>query len=92
MELLRARLAADGVLVIQFIGDNGPWSASLVRTLRGAFGRGHCVLLAPRADRGGWPTVAIRRPRQLAATARRPAPARVPHLGNASNCPATACC
>lgn len=52
LELLRARLAADGVLVIQFIGDDGPWSASLVRTLRGAFGRGHCVLLAPRADRG----------------------------------------
>jgi spermidine synthase len=51
LELLRGRLAAGGVLVIQFIGDDGPWSASLVRTVRGAFGRGRCVLLVPVADR-----------------------------------------
>jgi spermidine synthase len=52
LDLLRGRLAADGLLVIQFIGDDAVWSASLVRTVRGAFGQGRCVLLAPVADRG----------------------------------------
>ena len=52
MQLLRSRLSADGILVIQFIGDDGPWSASLVRTVTGAFGPGRCTLLAPAAERG----------------------------------------
>ena len=52
MRLWRSRLSADGILVIQFIGDDGPWSASLVQTVTRAFGPGRCTLLAPAADRG----------------------------------------
>jgi spermidine synthase len=52
MQLLRSRLCADGLLVIQFVGDDGAWSASLVRTVATAFGQGHCTLLAPAAEHG----------------------------------------
>lgn len=38
MWLLRRRLSADGILAIQFIGDDGPWSASLARTAEEVFG------------------------------------------------------
>jgi len=33
LNTLHSRLSPDGIAVIQFIGDDGPWSASLVRTL-----------------------------------------------------------
>ena len=52
MRLWRSRLESDGMLVIQFIGDDGPWSASLVRTVTRAFGPGRCTLLAAAAERG----------------------------------------
>jgi hypothetical protein len=38
MQLIRDRLAPEGILVIQFIGDDGPWSASLARTAGAVFG------------------------------------------------------
>lgn len=52
MRLMRDRLTPAGVLAVQFIGDDGPWSASVVRTVRTAFGDGHCVVLAPAAGAG----------------------------------------
>jgi SAM-dependent methyltransferase len=39
MELIRRRLAPGGVLAIQFIGDRGGWSASVLRTVRQGFGQ-----------------------------------------------------
>ena len=45
LHLLRGRLTPDGVLVIQFIGDDGPWSASLTRTVREVFD--NACMLAP---------------------------------------------
>ena len=47
MHLMRDRLTPDGVLAIQFIGDDGSWSASVVQTVAAAFGRERCLLLAP---------------------------------------------
>jgi spermidine synthase len=38
MQAVRQRLFSDGLLVIQFIGDDGPWSASLSRTVGSVFG------------------------------------------------------
>lgn len=46
LAIARDRLAPDGLLVVQFIGDDGPWSASLTRTADAVFGRS--VTLAPR--------------------------------------------
>jgi len=37
MRIVRDRLAPGGLLAIQFIGDDGPWSASLARTVEAAF-------------------------------------------------------
>ena len=53
LRLVERRINADGILVIQFIGDDGPWSASLVNTVRTAFGAtsNRCLLLAGRMDR-----------------------------------------
>ena len=45
----RARLKPDGLVAIQFIGDDGPWSAALYRTVRHVFGS--AVILAPRTWR-----------------------------------------
>ena len=49
MQLVRDRLTPTGMLAIQFIGDDGPWSASLVRTVDAAFGPRRSVLLASAA-------------------------------------------
>jgi len=38
MQCLRDRLSAEGILAIQFIGDDGPWSASVARTVDAVFG------------------------------------------------------
>ena len=93
MQLLRGRLAADGVLVIQFIGDDGPWSASLVRTVTGHLARviAPCWPLrriAARSAHGGYSSAAI-------GCRNRPAdpPGRlVPHHGGPGNCLPMACC
>jgi len=50
MRLLQRRLSPGGVLAIQFIGDDGQWSASLVATVRHVFGQ--AIVLAPKADVG----------------------------------------
>lgn len=50
MRLLQQRLSPDGVLAIQFIGDDGEWSASLGTTVRHVFGQ--ALVLAPQADIG----------------------------------------
>ncbi len=42
------RLTDDGVLVIQFIGDDGPWSAALSYTVDAVFGRS--LMLASSSD------------------------------------------
>ncbi len=47
MRLMRDRLTPAGVLAVQFIGDDGPWSASVVRTIETAFGEGRHRVLAP---------------------------------------------
>jgi len=39
LQLTKNHLTPDGVLAIQFIGDDGPWSASLVRTVQKVFGQ-----------------------------------------------------
>jgi len=52
MRLVRDRLTPAGVLAIQFIGDDGPWSASVVRTVETAFGKRHCLVPAPTTSRG----------------------------------------
>jgi predicted membrane-bound spermidine synthase len=39
LRALRNRLAPDGIAVIQCIGDDGPWSASVIRTVDTVFGR-----------------------------------------------------
>ncbi len=44
LQLAKERLGPGGVLAIQFIGDDGPWSASVVRTVQEVFGQ--CVTLA----------------------------------------------
>ncbi|MGA1794275.1 MAG: spermidine synthase [bacterium] len=53
IELLRRRLAAGGLLAIQFIGDDGPWSACLSATVEAVFGRGQTVIVAPATKSGG---------------------------------------
>ena len=40
LRLVQQRLAPGGVLAIQFIGDDGFWSASLMRTVEAVFGQG----------------------------------------------------
>ena len=60
MQTFRQRLAPSGILVIQFIGDDGPWSASLARTVEAVFGHG---LMLVGADQ--WSVVG---PRWLFAT------------------------
>jgi len=50
MRLLQRRLCPGGVLAIQFIGDDGEWSASLSKTVRHVFGQS--LVLAPEADLG----------------------------------------
>jgi hypothetical protein len=50
MRVLHDRLTLDGILVIQFIGDDGRWSASLARTVDAVFGRS---LMAAAAGRFG---------------------------------------
>ncbi|MGO9111135.1 MAG: fused MFS/spermidine synthase [Thermoguttaceae bacterium] len=50
MRILNERLAPGGVLVIQFIGDDGTWSASLARTVDAVFGRS--LMLASRRETG----------------------------------------
>ena len=47
MRLMRDRLTPAGVLAIQFIGDDGQWSASVVRTVETAFGQERYLVLAP---------------------------------------------
>lgn len=51
LKTARKRLTPDGILAIQFIGDNGWWSASVRRTAEAVFG--DCVLLAPATE--FWP-------------------------------------
>lgn len=47
LRLMRRRLAPGGVLAIQFIGGDDPWSASLIATVREVFG--DCLALtSPR--------------------------------------------
>jgi hypothetical protein len=53
MQLVRARLAPAGILAMQFIGDDGPWSASLARTAEVAFGHGQIMILSGSGDFGG---------------------------------------
>jgi hypothetical protein len=48
LRTLRSRLSPDGIAVIQFIGDDGPWSASLARTLEAVFG--NSLMLAGRGE------------------------------------------
>ena len=51
VEALRAlgdRLSPDGIAVIEFIGNDGPWSASLLRTVEAVFGRS--LVLAARQE------------------------------------------
>jgi len=50
MRLLKRRLSPGGVLAVQFIGDDGKWSASLDTTVRHVFGQ--ALVLAPQADIG----------------------------------------
>ena len=75
-DLTRQRLNPAGMLAIQFIGDDGPWSASLVRTAAAALGRPHCTLLAGRGPRPGRHPLALRRPRRGTAIARQRQTAR----------------
>jgi spermidine synthase len=69
MQLMRRRLSPGGILAIQCIGDDGPWSDSLVRTVDAAFGAGHSVMAGPqiRRDRVGlrWLFAAAEGPPQL---------------------------
>lgn len=51
LRIVHRRLSPDGVLVIQWIGDDGPWSASLERTVRGVFGG--CLMLTASSPFGG---------------------------------------
>jgi spermidine synthase len=51
MQLIHQRLTPGGILAIQFIGDDGPWSASLVRTVEAAFGARHSVMAGPQIRR-----------------------------------------
>jgi spermidine synthase len=50
MRALRRRLSPSGLAVIQFLGDDGPWSASLARTVGSVFA--HSVTLAARSETG----------------------------------------
>ena len=65
MRTLRDRLEPDGIAAIQFIGDDGPWSASLVRTVEAVFGRSLMLAAVRDAGRVG--------PRWLFVTRRRSA-------------------
>ena len=49
MRLVRDRLTPTGMLAIQFIGDDGPWSASLVKTVDAVFGVRRSIVLASAA-------------------------------------------
>lgn len=69
MTLIRSRLAPGGLLAVQFIGDDGAWSASLAATARAVFGE--ALVLAPRAE------LAPVGPRWLLAGCRPLPPARV---------------
>lgn len=48
MRRMRSRLTPGGLLAVQFIGDDGPWSASLAATVKAAFGE--AIVLAPRVE------------------------------------------
>ena len=50
MELVRSRLSPDGVAAMQFIGDDGRWSACVLATAERVFAR--AVILAPKTDPG----------------------------------------
>ncbi len=50
LHTLHNHLLPEGIVVIQFIGDDGPWSASLVRTVKAVFG--DCLMLAGRRELG----------------------------------------
>ena len=75
MRLLRERLAAGGILAIQFIGDDGPWSASLSCTVNATFGES--LMLSAAVD------IAPVGPRWLLAG--RDYPARLPEAIFASS-------
>jgi len=47
LQCLRDRLSAEGILAIQFIGDDGPWSASVARTVEAVFGEGLMLSAEP---------------------------------------------
>jgi hypothetical protein len=51
LTVVRARLTDGGVLAIQFIGDDGPWSAGLSYTVDAVFGRS--LMLASSSDMAG---------------------------------------
>ncbi len=50
LRLMRRRLAPGGVLAMQFIGDEGAWSASVMETTRAAFG--DCLAFRPAGQIG----------------------------------------
>jgi len=50
LRTLQRRLSPEGVAVIQFIGDDGPWSVSLARTVDAVFGKS--LMLAGRTELG----------------------------------------
>ena len=50
LQAARRRLTEGGILAVQFIGDDGPWSASVLRTVEHVFGRAVC--LAPPGTDG----------------------------------------
>ena len=77
MQLIRRQLPPGGILAIQFVGDDGPWSASLVRTVEAAFGSGPLRDGRPTdSPRSGRPAVALRNGGRAAAIARRRCPTR----------------
>jgi hypothetical protein len=50
LEAARGRLAPGGSVAVQFIGGDGPWSASVLRTAEAVFGR--CTMIRPRGQVG----------------------------------------
>ena len=50
LALVRERLAPRGILAIQFIGGDGPWTASLARTVRKVLGS--AIVIEPRLQTG----------------------------------------
>ena len=77
MQFIRRRLSPGGILAIQFIGDDGPWSASLVRTVRGRVWRGPQRDGGPAdSPRSGRLAVALRGRGRAAAIAGRRCSAR----------------